>query len=135
MSTRVYWSPSESAADVETERQLDEELDRITRTCVKLPAVVFITRADGNRMAIGLGYSDWSFLEFFAAGGRRFSSAVPRLATGSANVNRVFYLAGEYSEIPARALMPVSVARAIVREFFTTGKLSETVDWKPGGRG
>jgi hypothetical protein len=131
MSAQIYWSREEPPVSTQTEKDFESTLDRIAVECRKAPSIARVMLASGDQMLIGLGDSDWSFVEFVAAGGRRLASGTPR--TPSANVTRNFYYFGAHSEIAARALIPIASARTIAREFFTTGKLSDAIDWSPGG--
>ncbi len=124
---RVTWS-REAPTPVKSLAELDALLDQLARDYPGDDAIlVDVENLAGDGLAIGLG-KDYSVLGFTSASGEP-----PYLVSKGFEASDellVFYFQGHWTEFSMRNAIPISVARAAVREFLVTGKLTNTVEWE-----
>lgn len=104
-------------------------LDRIHRETFlgEAPLVTVERQLGGNSLTIGLG-RDIGILSYISEDGNPpYLVSVGELQGDEVIV---FRFMGDWSEFPLRNGIPIAVARAAMRYFCRTGRLSESVQWE-----
>lgn len=108
-------------------QELDSVLDTIHAQNRTVPIITTLESPEnGDSLAIGLGAEE-SVLSFVAGDGDP-----PYLASRGDNASSepiVFQFMGDWSEFPGKCAISLDAARAAMREFFSTGKLSDDIVW------
>lgn len=114
-----------------TIEELDTILDQLNKEFdQKRPSLVEIENQSGDILAIGLGLKE-SILSFVSASGDP-PYWISKGKKKNLEDTIVFYCYDEWSEFPSSALIPMEVARSVMKEFVKTGKLSDEIDWEEG---
>ena len=125
----LRWSESEPPAEVSTGDQLDVLLDRLTANSRPDFPISVRLQAHGCEADILLGLQE-SFVYLTEVRPRRFYITV-----GDSHVDGVvgFHLLGQHhTEFERRHLIPLALARSVIREFFDTGRRPVRVEWEEG---
>lgn len=113
---------------VETVSGLDMVLDKLTVQARDAPFIVNVELANGDSLGIGLG-TDETILSFTAG-----SLEAPYFASLGADEQVEplieFTVGGQWTEFPRRNVVPLEEGRQAMREFVTTGQLSDAVRWE-----
>ena len=127
MVATIDWAEGQPPIVVSALAQLDRALDTITAQCPPdKPTIVFV-EVHGHTLSLGLGASE-SFVQLTESDDPPYMLTV---GDSAAEGQVPFLLQGEHdTEIPRRNLVPLSTARAIVREFFTTGRRPSITAWE-----
>lgn len=124
---RLMWSEQESVADVATVAELDAQLDALDQVARRGRPTIVSLSAHGRELTFGLGARRCVVQWEEEPGG-------PYMVTrGDDDTPGVmeFFLHGEHhTEILRRNLIPAEQVRQVVREFFETGRRSDTVAWE-----
>jgi hypothetical protein len=122
----VSWDQHEErlASIDEVEDLLDRLHDRFKNGD---PTLVSIALATRDSLSIGLG-RDASVLNHV----REDRNPPYYISTGGGGETEGiwFRFGGEWSEYPTRNAVPISVARAVMRQFCKTGKLPQSIEWE-----
>lgn len=128
-SWAVRWSRGREIfikSDVELENVLDDLHSQFLQE--PEPVLAEIEAPNGDSLAIGLG-REWSVLNFIGA------SREPPYFTSLGDSEliaekvAVFRFGDDWTEIPSEHLIPTSIARDAVRDFFQTSKMPGGIQW------
>ena len=123
----IIWAEGRPPIAVSALAQLDRALDMITAQCPPDKPVIVEIRAHGHTIGLGLGVSE-SFVQITESDDPPYTITVGRSA---AEGHVPFLFHGEHDpEIPRRNLVPLSTARAIVRQFVTTAQRPSITAWE-----
>jgi immunity protein Imm1 of predicted polymorphic toxin system len=126
---KLRWSESEPPAEVHTGDQLDALLDRLTAAARPDFPISVRLQAHDCSMDILLGLPE-SFVYLDEVSPRRYYITV-----GDSYIDGVvrFHLLGQHhTEFERRHLIPLVLARSVIREFFDTGRRPASVEWEDG---
>jgi hypothetical protein len=125
----LQWSEKERSERILNGEQLEQALDRLHASAdAEYPPAV-VLRAFGCSVHILIGLVE-SFVYVDDADRYRYFVTI-----GNPDAEGVigFYLLGEHhTEFERRHLIPISMARRVVREFYDTGHRSSFVQWEEG---
>ena len=124
---KARWAEKPEVA-IGTVEELDRLLDQLQQENIPSPVLVTVELpSSGDSLSIGLGRNE-SVLNFVSGSGNPpyWSSVGEHEEEEAVSFNFM----GELSEIPLRHLIPLDLARQAVRDFVSTGKLSQKVKWE-----
>ena len=122
MTPTLQWSEQEPPAQVQTTEQLEQLLEQLRP---KFPLSV-VLHAHASEAHLLLGFPE-SFVYIVDIDAKRYFITVGDAVEGVVS----FHLLGQHhTEFERRHLIPVPVARRALREFFETGRRSESVQWE-----
>ena len=121
-------SKEEPEIEIGSGRELEEWLDRLADRCSPdAPRTVRVCM-HGYEVEIGLGLAE-SFVHVDHESG--MPPHFTTLGDASAEGEVAFYVLGDrQAGTPRRNLIPMALARQVVREFFDTGSRSAAVEWE-----
>lgn len=130
ITATVQWSETGPPVVVATCHELDQALHQVAAHCTPGHPIIVAIYVHGYQVRIGIGLHE----SFVHVERPKSDASECRLITaggGQARHGVVFYfLDTRPTEIPQHNLIPTSQARAIVREFFETGRRSTNVQWE-----
>src|SRR5512146_1286374 len=107
--------------------QLDRALDSIAAQCPSDKPTIVEVKVHGHILTLGLGASE-SFVQLTESDDPPYNVTVGQ-NSGEGEV--AFFFHGVHdTQIPRRNLVPLSTARAIVREFVATGRRPSITAWE-----
>jgi hypothetical protein len=121
-------SMEEPEVEIGSGNELEEWLDQLTDRCGRESPRTVRLCVHGYEVEIGLGLEE-SFVHVDHESGMppHFTTLGDARAEGEV----AFYVLGDReARTPRRNLIPVALARKVVREFFDTGHRSESVEWE-----
>ncbi len=124
----LRWSDLEAPVALASVAELDRWLDRIDENCDPESPTIVDVEVHSHVASIGLGI-ELSFVHLVT------ESGLPPYCITVGNVNHDesidFFLYGNHhSEISGRNLIPLQLAREVLREFVLTGVQSSRVEWE-----
>jgi Immunity protein Imm1 len=124
----LYWSENEPPAEVDDLSQLDACLNRIAANCKPDRPTIVDLVVHNHSVSFGLGLPE-TFIQVQSQSGMPpyFITVADRSAP---DVVTYYLMGAHHTEIPRRHHIDSTLAREIVREFFTTGERSTKVDWE-----
>lgn len=119
-----YWE--EVVEDVNSSGQLLMRLEDLQREYVperNESLYVYVENANRDVLHVGLGPDKWLIVR-----DRKGGECLVSLGDEAAEGSQVF-LVPEWTELPRKYLIPQEVAREVVRMWFETGTLSDSIRW------
>jgi len=130
ITATVQWSAAEPPATVSTCHALDQALHQVAARCTPGHPIIVAIGVHGYQVGIGIGL-DESFVHVKRPEPGAPESCLITVGDGQAKRGAVFFFLNTHpTEIPQHNLIPTSLARGIVREFFETGRRSTSVQWE-----
>jgi len=125
----LQFSDSEPMVAVGNCQELDRTLHQAELHCTTQHPIVVVLKVHGHRLEIGLGLPN-SFV--------RIQRCEPTPGPGYISIGNAhadwgaafFFHGWRRTDIPERNLLPATIARKILREFFLTGTRSMSIDWE-----
>ena len=125
----LQWSESVPPTEIRSGEQLDELLDQAAAGCRPGFPISVILQAHGFQAHLLLGLPE-SFVYLDEVSPTRYFITV---GDGYVDGGVEFHLLGQHhTEFERRHLIPAETARRVLREFFDTGRRSESVEWEEG---
>jgi hypothetical protein len=127
-SATLTCSMEEPGIEINNGTELEAWLDKLTDRCThESPRTVRLC-VHGYEVEIGLG-SEESFVHIDHESG--MPPHFTTLGDAQAEGEVVFYVLGDrQGRTPRHNLIPIALARRVVREFFDTGQRSLSVEWE-----
>jgi hypothetical protein len=125
----LQWAEKEPPVEVKTGQHLDQLLDRLQAEFLSDFPIAAQLRAHDCETSILIGLPE-SFVYVNDVNEKRYYITV-----GNASSVGVvgFYLLGQHhTEFERRHLIPLAVARRVLREYFDSGKLPLSTKWEEG---
>ena len=121
----VEWTERDSATAT-SESELDELLDRLTDAANREHPPLVLINNEAGALSIGLGESVTVLCHLPPD-----SDPPYHISLGDAKAQGTidFYYFGHHSEFHRRNTIPIGLARRVVREYASEGKLSERIVW------
>ena len=126
----LQWTEAEPPATISTRQELDQALHKVEARCNPEHPIIVALSVHGYEVGIGLGLPE-SFVNVKSWERGTPESGLITVGDGRAKRGAVFFfLDKQRTEIAQRNLIPMALARQIVREFFETGRRSTSVPWE-----
>jgi hypothetical protein len=122
---RLAWGVDD-ARELASVEDLDRALEELELHAVHDPELVVLVRDDGASLSLGLG-RPVTVLDYVP--GNRGPPYFRSVSSQPARESLWLRFAGEPSEYPPDAAVPIAVGRRAFRHFLCTGELSRELSW------